>query len=86
VEYENDMRSYLDIVEFYSNEYAPAMLVEEAAIPVDDISQRLADIVFKLRSYTDPTGGEYSLGFEEGLEMAARMIENLNNTGETSGS
>lgn len=78
VEYDNDIRSYLSILEYYSND-APVEepIVEEPVETVDPYKQRLADIIFDLRSHTDLTGGEYSLGFEQGLEMAARMIENL---------
>ncbi len=74
----------MEILEFYSKEQAPISVPEPEVEPVViDYPQRLADIMFKLRSYTDPTGGEYSLGFEQGLEMAAQMIENLiNATGE----
>lgn len=52
-------------------------------MPVDieeetlDILQELRTIVFKLRSHSDPVGGEYSFGFESGLEMAAMMVDNL---------
>ncbi len=89
MEYDNDLRSYMTIMEFYSSELAPVDTVQlaEPEPVVVDHSQRLADMLFKLRSYTDPTGGDYSLGFEQGLEMAAQMIENLINTmGEQSGS
>ena len=81
MEYDNDLRSYMTILEYYSSEYAPVVEAQPEPEPVVEIdySQRLADIVFKLRSYTDPTGGDYSLGFEQGLEMAAQMIENLIN-------
>lgn len=51
---------------------------------VDDtptLEERLADIVFKLRSHSEPLNesldGDYSLGVEAGFEMAAEMIENL---------
>lgn len=90
MEYDNnDLRTYLDILEYYSKEYTPIEenVPEEIEEPPVDYSARLADIVFKLRSYSEPTGGDYSLGFEQGLEMAAQMIENLINTmGDNSGS
>jgi hypothetical protein len=41
--------------------------------------EKLRDAVFKMRSYAETTGGDYSLGFESGLEMAAGMIENILN-------
>lgn len=84
----NDLRGYLDILEFYSMDSAPVTMLVEAAQPVPvDVTDKLSDILFKLRSYSDATGGEYSLGFEQGLEMASTMIENLiNNMGENSGS
>ncbi len=89
MEYDNDLRSYLTILEYYSSDgYTPVVEAQLEPERVEvDCSQRLADMLFKLRSYTDPTGGDYSLGFEQGLEMAAQMIENLINTmGEQSGS
>jgi hypothetical protein len=88
VEYDNDLRTYLSILEYYSSDSAPVEIAQPEPEPVVvDYPQRLADIVFKLRSYTDPTGGDYSLGFEQGLEMAAQMIDNLINAmGEQSGS
>jgi hypothetical protein len=78
----------MTIMEFYSSELAPVDMAPSEPEPVVvDHSQRLADMLFKLRSYTDPTGGDYSLGYEQGLEMAAQMIENLINAmGEQSGS
>lgn len=42
-----------------------------------NVKERLENILFRLRSHSDNTGGDYSFGFESGLEMAAGMIENL---------
>lgn len=89
MEYDNDIRSYLTILEYYSEgEPAPVVVEQIEIAPVVDYSSRLNDILFKLRNYSDQTGGEYSLGFEQGLEMAAAMIENLINAeqGDNSGS
>jgi hypothetical protein len=88
VEINKDIRDYLDILEYYSSEFSPIPEVHvEPEEPMIDCTQRLSDIIFKLRSYTDTTGGDYSLGFEQGLEMAAQMIDNLINAmGENSGS
>lgn len=41
------------------------------------VVSRLEDLVSRLRAHRDQTGGDYSLGFERGLEMAAQMVENL---------
>ena len=80
MEYDKDIRSYLDMMEFHSFEEAPIALPEAEPEVSIDLPQRLADIVFKLRSYSEPTGGEFALGFEQGLEMAAAMIDGLIDT------
>ncbi len=62
---------------------AVEIIVEDAPV---DMRERLEEALFKIRSHMDDTGGEYSLGFESGLEMAAQIIENVLKSGETSGS
>lgn len=45
------------------------------------VSDLLADLVFKLRVYSEPLneafGDNYNLGVEAGCEMAAEMLQNL---------
>lgn len=46
-----------------------------------DVAERLNDLIFKMRAYSEPLNesvqGGYCLGVEAGLEMAAEMLENL---------
>jgi hypothetical protein len=56
--------------------------IVETHSPSLDVSGRLADIVFKMRAYSEPLtesvqDDSYSTGVEAGLEMAAEMLENL---------
>lgn len=75
----DDMRKFMSLMEFSDHE-APVMAsVHNNEVKID-IPSRLEDIVFRLRSYSETTGGDYSDGFEDGLEMAAEMIENLLNS------
>jgi len=85
VEDYNQMRKFIDLMETAPATPAPEITpVVEEPINVPD---RLGEILFKIRAYSEPTGGEFSMGFESGLEMAAEMIEGLLNTmGETRGS
>ena len=78
-----ELRDFITVVDFASSEDEPQTVIEEsfddAAPSVED---RLADLVFKLRSHSEPLnesvgGDDYSLGVEAGCEMAAEMIENL---------
>lgn len=44
----------------------------------DPLEQDLEDLVFRLRSYSGGQGHpQYRLGVEEGLELAASMVESL---------
>lgn len=55
----------------------PEQVVEESV----DVSERLTDLIFKMRAYSEPltesAHGGYCMGVEAGLEMAAEMLENL---------
>lgn len=74
-------RTYIDIMEHYTSSEEPKQVLTEADVVQEDtksiLAESLKEAVFKMRSYADSTGGEYSLGFESGLEMAAEMIENI---------
>ena len=59
-------------------EYTPDV-TEEVSV---DVSGRLAEMVFKMRAYSEPLtesvqDDTYCTGVEAGLEMAAEMLENL---------
>lgn len=77
----DQLRTYLDIMDYYINGDSPLPILTEADIIEEDtrvlLTERLQEAVFKLRAHSDTTGGEYSLGFESGLEMAASIIENI---------
>lgn len=81
MEYDTDIRSYLDILNFYANSPAPQGGIEVEVIEVEAdqpcVSDKLNDLAERLRSLRDTTGGDYSMGFEQGLEMAAQMVENI---------
>lgn len=81
------LRNYLDIMEHYINSgQEPLPILTEEDVIAEDarvlLAEKLQNVVFKLRSHCDNTGGEYSLGFESGLEMAAVMLENILNNNE----
>lgn len=37
----------------------------------------MRDVVFKLKSFMESSGGDYALGVEHGMQRAAEMIENI---------
>ena len=74
-----ELRTYIDILEHYIPS-SPPVLLREDVVEEDTRSilrERLEHAVFKLRSYNESTEGEYAVGFENGLGMAAEMIENI---------
>ena len=77
-------RAYLDIMDYYMNSDVPAPVLTEQDVIAEEtrviLAERLQDAVFKLRAHSDNTGGDFSLGFESGLEMAATILENILNT------
>ena len=76
------IRTYIDILEHYCGGQSTEVLLESDVLrpePMPITKEDLMDLVFRLRAYSEPTGGEYSEAFEHGLEMAASMIENLVN-------
>ncbi len=86
-----ELRTYIDILDHYAAaEVSAPVLLQEDVIMEDKkeiLRENLEGMIFKLRSYSEPTGGDFSQGFEQGLEMAAGMLENmLRNIGEQSGS
>lgn len=59
-------------------------IIEEDIVEEDegiDVPDRLRDLIFKMRAYSEPlqesVQGDYCMGVESGLEMAAEMLENL---------
>ncbi len=76
-----ELRTYIDILEYYAETSAPSpVLLQEDVVTEDTrtiLREQLESAVFKLRSYSESSGGEYALGFEQGLEMAAEMVENI---------
>ena len=81
----SEIRTYIDILEQYCGD--SGVLLESDVLRPDPVlitRDDLLDLVFRIRSYAEPTGGEYAQAFEDGLEMAASMIENLANRVNTS--
>jgi hypothetical protein len=48
---------------------------EPAITPI--IISDLEELVFKMRSVMETSGGDYALGYEDGFANAAEMVENL---------
>jgi hypothetical protein len=86
-----DMREILGIIESYNSVLSPAEPIledvsPETMTPKDNpVLDELRDLVFKLRSHTENDEGDKALGIEEGMQLAADMIENLirRHSGET---
>lgn len=77
---QEELRTYIDILEYYSTAPVQVELLESDIVvenQQDRLHELLLDAVFKMRSYVEPTEGDYALGFEAGLEMAAGMIDNI---------
>lgn len=77
-----ELRDFITVVDYASSVPEERVLIEESFEPeAPSVEDRLADLVFKLRSHSEPLNesaeGDYSLGVEAGCEMAAEMIENL---------
>jgi hypothetical protein len=77
-----ELRDFITVVDFAYSVSEPQNIIEESFdYDVPSVEDRLADLVFKLRSHSEPLNesvdGDYSLGVESGCEMAAEMIENL---------
>lgn len=78
--YSDQIRSYIQITE--SLEYIEPVVapVEVEIVVVDEkdtMKQGLRDLVARLRSHMETEEGDFSLGVEYGMQMAADMIENL---------
>lgn len=77
----SDLRDFISAVESIWDEQPAPIISEEIVEEAFDTDAALADIIFKLRSYSEPLneslGDDYGIGVEAGCEMAAEMIENL---------
>jgi hypothetical protein len=82
--FSDQIRSYIQITESLEyTEAAPEPVVE----PRDDepmdsdkterLKQELRDLVSRLRAHMESEEGDFSLGVEYGMQMAADMIENM---------
>lgn len=79
----DDIRRYIILTESsrVSQNEEDAML-ENIEIPNLDVSgpllEDVSDMIFKFRSYGEPDGtAEYKRGVEEGLALAANMLQRL---------
>lgn len=79
----DDIRRYIrltesssvsDVTEDMTYEGIHVVDVDTSSLLLEDLN----DIVFKLRSYGEPDGNlDYARGVEEGLALAANMLERL---------
>ncbi len=77
-----DLRDFIYLIEQVDSSPEEPLPIEiDEEIEQIDMADRLADLVFKMRAHSEPLNesaeGDYCLGFESGLEMAAEMLENL---------
>ncbi len=81
----DDMRQYIRLTEsapsstevdaiFHLDEIVEQIQLEDRTLMLEDVS----DMIFKLRSYSERDGSDdYMQGVEEGLSLAANMLERL---------
>lgn len=78
----DDIRRYFRLTESTTVSLEDDMILETIEVPDLDESPYLLedvnDMIFKLRSYSEPDGNlDYARGVEEGLALAADMLERL---------
>lgn len=78
----DDIRRYIRLTEDTASSVDEDMVLENIHVPDVDVSHLLLedinDMIFKLRSYSEPDGSlDYARGVEEGLALAANMLERL---------
>lgn len=83
-QYLDNMRHYIRLTETRTLEADPEdQLLDEiiSELDLDDrtpLLEELNDVIFKLQSYQEVSGSpEYAQGVEEGLALAATMLERL---------
>jgi hypothetical protein len=80
----DDIRRYIRLSESAPDAHGDDFLLEDIQITEDHVSNVLledvSDVIFRLRSYGETDSSpEYSRGVEEGLALAANMLEGLLN-------
>ena len=78
----DDISRYIRLTENATMSMTDEVLSEGIVVPDIDSSEYLLedvnDMIFKLRSYSESDGTlEYARGVEEGLALAANMLERL---------
>ena len=78
----DDISRYIRLVESHTVSLDESVSLESIEIPEVEVSKFLLedvnDMIFKFRSYSEPDGSpEYARGVEEGLALAANMLERL---------
>ena len=79
----DDISRYMRLVESAAmSSIDEDVMIEDIYVPDVDVSSQLLedvnDMLFKLRSYSEPDGDlNYARGVEEGLALAANMLERL---------
>ena len=78
----DDIRRYIRLSETTASSEDKDMILENIQVADLDVSPMLledvGDMIFKLRSYSEPDSNlDYARGVEEGLALAANMLERL---------
>jgi hypothetical protein len=73
------MRESIEMIGFLNTDITPTVAEPEPVVSVETCSleEDLNILITRLREYSDPEGGEFSLGVETGMVRAADMLENL---------
>lgn len=77
----NGMREFILLLEEYRDQNDTVAFDEpepdEEPDTLSAIINDLNEVIFRLRSYMDPSGGDLALGLETGMQRASDMIENI---------
>jgi hypothetical protein len=78
----DDIRRYIRLTENTASSDDEDMILESIRVPDLDVSflllEDVNDMIFKLRSYSESDDNlDYARGVEEGLALAANMLERL---------
>ncbi len=78
----DDIRRYIRLTETSTMSSDEDMILEGIHVvdldPIEPLLEDVNDIIFKLRSYSEmDTDLNYARGIEEGLALAANMLERL---------
>ncbi len=62
-----------------TEEVLPEAIIEETKEPLlnEVIRKELEDLMFKMRAFSENSGGDFAMGVETGMQRSADMIANL---------